>query len=245
MRTKLNTLEGNNYILLYPALIGGEWLAHSLSMCVPDYNHNPSTWIDQHANIQCYTNFTQNEPFINPVYEYDPSKSIIVRDHINPELYKYEQLPGLTPIILYSNNIDMWWHRRWRTLYKYVNKDILTVDWLQENVNEECDLEFLEELQLIVPDTFTVPDVILYWETGQNGFTRSHDDRRKDNIRHIREHMNMFTEFEDLFNPAHTLNMDHVYTHWNKFAGDCKQIFPELDTKEFYALWSKWLERNS
>ena len=162
MRTKLNTLEGNNYILLYPALIGGEWLAHSLSICVPDYNPNPSTWIDQHVNIQCYTNFTQNEPFINPLYEYDPSKSIIIRDHINPELYKYEQLPGLTPIILYSNNIDMWWHRRWRTLYKYVNKDILSVDWLQKNVNEDCDLEFLEELQLIVPETFTTPDIILY-----------------------------------------------------------------------------------
>ena len=69
------------------------------------------------------------------------------------------------------NNIDMWWHRRWRTLYKYVNKDIYSVDWLQENVNEDCDT-FTRRTTTDMFRNIYNPDVILYWETGQNGLHR-------------------------------------------------------------------------
>lgn len=245
MRTKLNTLEGNNYIILYPALIGGEYLAHSLSLAVPGYNANPMVWAGQHATIQCYTNFTQTDPFVNPAYEYDSSKSIIVRDHINPELDKYKDMPGLTPILLYSVNIDMWWHKRWRTLYKYVDKSVVTLEWLQEHVSTECDEAFLDTILIIAPDQFTIPDIILYWETGDDGFGRSHEHRKRDNIRHIREHMLEYENYKRLFNTPYKVNMDYVYQNWYRFEHAIKSIFEDIDVIKFKELWSAWLERNS
>ena len=47
------------YVILYPSLLGGEFIAYTLSVCLPNYNQNIMKWDNNRAIVNCPFGFSE------------------------------------------------------------------------------------------------------------------------------------------------------------------------------------------
>lgn len=237
----------NNYIVLYPSLLGGEMFTTTLADCVPSMNPCHNSLDEKGAVItRCLTHFAEGrtaDNLINKHYKWDKTKGVICRDHINTNLNLYETFtPRFKPILLTTTSPEMWWEKRNWVLYRTVYKKDVTIKYLKTNIDELCDTKFLRKLKRNMPDVVLEPDIFTYWFNGECEWNQDH---RTNHIHYIRGHLASFEAYRTHFADMISINIDNVYRNLPRLTHDVKQHFPQLDTELWEQRWEEWRERNN
>lgn len=236
----------DNYIVLYPSLLGGEQFTATLADCLPNTNSCHNKVDDKGAVLtQCLTHFAEGrtaDNFINTHYKWDENKNLIVRDHVNPNLKLYEVFtPRFKPILLTTTSPEMWWEKRNWILYRPIRREKVNLRYLRTSIDDRCDTKFLRKLKRNMPEVVAEPDIFTYWF---NGECKWNQDHRSNHILYMRGHFNSFDAYKTHFADMISINIDNVYRNLSRLTHDVKQHFPQLDTELWEQRWELWRERN-
>ncbi len=240
-----------SYVILYPSLLGGEFIAYTLSVCLPNYNHNIMKWDNNRAIVNCPFGFSEelHRDFDQQsTFPADYSKPFILRDHISPRLgMKYSDFdPKLTPIVLITTNPEMWFDKRVDRLYTWNHKDEITLEFIKKKLGFPTTQERLDEIKdAVLGDSICLPDLTMWARDNKPIVDRTPAIRRRDHTRYMRQHLLNFLIHQKNFDPLIIYDMDNVYRNLQTFVLEWQRIFPDLNTDKFTEYWREWLERNS
>ena len=204
-----------NFIVLYPALLGGEFLAAMVSKYCQNMNDNPwELGEGGRATVKCLTNFAMQEDLRNGDYEWNNNLDTLTRDHISDNIYRFAGWgKNLIPVVLVTQKIDLWWEKRQHLLHhELIYKNDVTLDILRKKIDPRFNQRFMDNLLIDMQEYNTIPEILNYyyrmntweqeneteWDLYESGIDMSWILRKstmlQDHKNHIKGHITEFME---------------------------------------------------